>query len=355
MGYLLAYAVPGIVIGSVWLGQALKHPDAFAWTPLVFAYVVIPTIQAAWQRGPFRLSPEDERSPAWTRYYRLLPVVALPAQLAMLLVATQAFATGPYSPLGRIGLLLGTSLFGALFAINLAHELMHRRQRFDRACAGLLLSTVSFGTFKIVHLQVHHPYVGTPLDFATARRGQSIYSFWRQSFVGNVREAIRCERQRLARSGKAAWTSELVLWYALTAAWLTIATAWYGWVGGLFFLLQSAMAIMSLDVANYMQHYGLTRRLLPGNRPEPIQYGHSWSQERYLDDFLLVNLPRHADHHLQPQRPFQLLRDTSDAPHYPLNYGLTMASVFVPPLFRYLAHPVLDAFEARRRDGAVSA
>jgi alkane 1-monooxygenase len=75
----------------------------------------------------------------------------------MLGVATRAFATGPYSPIGRVALLLGTALFSALFAITLAHELMNRRQRFDRACAGLLLSTVAFGTFKIVHLQVHHP------------------------------------------------------------------------------------------------------------------------------------------------------------------------------------------------------
>jgi len=355
MGYLLAFAVPGVVIGSVWLGQSLNHPDALAWMPLAFAYVVVPAVQAVWQRRPFRLSPEDEHSPAWTRYYRVLPLVALPAQLVMLLVATRAFAAGPYSLVGRIGLLLGTALFSALFAINLAHELMHRRQRFDRVCSGLLLSTVSFGTFKIVHLQVHHPYVGTPLDFATARRGQSIYSFWGQSFVGNCREAMRCERQRLMRAGKPAWRSELVVWYSLTAVWLTIAVAWYGWLGGLFFLLQSAFAIMSLDIANYMQHYGLTRRLLPGGRPEALQYHHSWSQERYLDDFLLVNLPRHADHHLQPQRPFQLLRDTDDAPHYPLNYGLTMVSVFVPPVFRYFAHPALDAFEARRRDGAVGA
>lgn len=55
------------------------------------------------------------------------------------------------------------------------HELIHRRQPLDRFIGGLLLSTVSFGTFKIVHLQVHHPYVGTPLDFHGKARPDDLF------------------------------------------------------------------------------------------------------------------------------------------------------------------------------------
>src|SRR5262249_3006058 len=153
---------------------------------------------------------------------------------------------------------LTTGMFSAMFAINIAHELIHRRERLDRLFGGLLLSTVSFGSFKIVHLQVHHPYVGILLDFATARRGQSIYLFWVQSLAGNFIEVLRLECNRLRRSGKSVWTSELVPWWACTLLCLSVAVYWWGPWAGLFFLIQSLIAIMYLDLINYLQHYGLT-------------------------------------------------------------------------------------------------
>lgn len=354
MGFLLSFVVPALVIASVWLGPAVGYPNAFVWLPLVVAYVVVPIVQAVWNREPFQVPPDTAASPRWNAYFRLLPLLSMPAQLAMLAVATDAFVRAPMMAGTRLVLVVVTGIFSAMFAITVAHELIHRRQRFDRFCGGLLLSSVSFGTFKVVHLQIHHPYVGTALDFATARRGQSIYSFWRQSFAGNFSEALRCERSRLARLGKPFWASELFLWYGFSAAWLAIAGLVWGWRGGAFFIAQSVIAVMYLDIINYLQHYGLTRRLLPGGRPEPMRDHHSWTQGMFLDDLILFNLPRHAEHHVQPQRPFQLLHDSDDAPRYPLNYGLMTLAVLVPPLFRRLAHPCLDRFAAGHGDGVVS-
>jgi alkane 1-monooxygenase len=354
MGYLLSFLIPSLVIGSVWLGPLVGYPNALLLVPFVVAYVVVPIVQAAWPRRPFRLSADDARSTRWSAYYRALPLVSVPVQLTMVASATAAFVTAPLSAAGRVLLVLTTGVFSAMFAINIAHELIHRRQKLDQFLGGVLLSTVGFGTFKVVHLQVHHPYVGTPLDFATARRGQTIYSFWLQSFAGNFREAVRCERQRVARSGKPVWTSQIVLWWALTFLWLTIAVAWWGWSGGLFFVMQGVLAIMYLDIINYLQHYGLTRQLLPDGRPEPIQDHHSWTQGRFLDDLILFNLPRHANHHSQPQLPFQLLTDSDQAPRYPFNYGIMTLAVLVPTLFRRIAHPCLERFEATRHRNPVA-
>lgn len=348
MGFLLSFGIPVLVIASVWVGPAVGYPNAFVCLPLLAAYVVIPIVQARWPREPFQVPPDAAASPRWNAYYRVLPLLSVPVQLAMLAATTTAFVTAPLNLSGRVVLVLVTGIFGAMFAINIAHELIHRRHRFDRACGGILLSTVSFGTFKVVHLQVHHPYVGTPLDFATARRGQSIYSFWLQSFAGNFREAVRCERARLARSGKRVWSSELVVWYGLTLTWLGIAVSWHGWTAGAFFIGQSVIAVMYLDCINYLQHYGLTRRMTAPGRPEPMQDHHSWTQAMYLDDLLLFNLPRHAHHHVQPQRPFQLLKDSEHAPRYPYNYGLMTIILLFPRLFRRVAHPCLDRFEAAR-------
>jgi alkane 1-monooxygenase len=123
---------------------------------------------------------------------------------------------------------------------------------------------------------------------------------------------------------------------------------WCGPLGGFFFLIQSLIAIMYLDVINYLQHYGLTRKMRSSGRPEPMQDHHSWTAAMFLDDLLLLNLPRHAHHHSQPQRPYQFLKDSSDAPRYPYSYGVMTMLLLVPALFRRVVHPCLDRFETAR-------
>jgi alkane 1-monooxygenase len=174
MGFLLSFLVPALVIGSIWLGPRLGHPNAILALPFVTAYILVPVVEAVWPQAPFQLSAKKAAAAGWTSYYRVLPLLSVPAQLAMVATATAAFVSSSLNLPARILLVLTTGVFSAMFAITVAHELIHRRQKLDRFLGGVLLSTVSFGTFKIVHLQVHHPYVGTPLDFATARRGQTI-------------------------------------------------------------------------------------------------------------------------------------------------------------------------------------
>ena len=348
MGFLIIFLIPGIVILSVLAGASYGHPNLAIWAPWIVGWGIVPIVQMQWPREPFQTSAARAASPAWTAYYRILPLLALPVQLAMLAVTTAAFVSGQFDLFGRIVLTITTGVFSAMFAVNIAHELIHRRERVDRIFGGLLLSTVSFGSFKIVHLQVHHPYVGTPLDFATARRGQNIYSFWLRALAGNFVEAIRRERVRLRRSGKSIWTSELVPWTACTLACLSAAIYWWGPLGGLFFLMQSVIAIMYLDLINFLQHYGLTRQMVTADRPEPVQDHHSWTAAMFLDDLILLNLPRHSHHHSQPQRPYHLLEDSADAPRYPYSYGVMTMLLLVPALFRRVVHPCLDQFEAAR-------
>src|SRR4051812_21130651 len=250
IGYLYAYIIPAAVIGSVWLGRSTGQEDLFAFLPLLIAYGYVPIIQAL-RAHALRPIPEAVRaSRGWQAYYRLLPLMSPPAQLAMLYVVGDAWANGHYGPVARLTLLFTTGIFSGMFAINIAHILIHRREVLDRLIGGLLLSMVCFGSFKIVHLQIHHPLVGTPLDFATARRGQSLYSFWRRCLTANVTTPLRCERERLGKVGKPLWASELLPWYLLSGTWLAIALALWGWAGALFFLAQSLIAILKLDIIN---------------------------------------------------------------------------------------------------------
>lgn len=347
IGFLLAYAIPGLLTACIWLGMQFGRLDLMVFVPLLVGYVGMPLMQSWW---PFVLPPPPQamrQSAAWRLYYRLILFLALPAQLAMLAVATQAWVSGGLSLVGRFGLLLTTGVFSAMFAINIGHHLIHQRQRFARALGGVLLSTVGFGSFKVIHLRIHHRYVGTPLDFATPRRGQSIYAFWRQSFVGNFGTALRVERDRLARAGLAPWRSELFAWTLFSLLWLGLGATFWGASGVAFLVLQAVLAVMKLDCINYLQHYGLSRALGADGRLPPVGPEHSWTQGLFLHDLILLNLPRHSDHHANPDRPYEQLRDREEAPRYPYNYAIMSVLLLIPPLFRRVVHPCLDCFAAR--------
>jgi alkane 1-monooxygenase len=344
IGFLLAYALPTGMIASAWFGAHTGYPDLFAWLPLFFSHGVVPVIDTLWPRPAPIVMDEAVSSWPWRAYYTAVPVLSLPAELAMLYAAGNFWSWAPLSGVGRVGLLLSTGIYSAMFAITISHELIHRRERWQRVLGGALLSTVGFGSFKIIHLQIHHRYVGTPLDFATARWGQTIYSFWRQCLVGNFYGAARCERQHLAKVGKAWWQSELLAWYGLTALWLAIAVMLWGAAGAVYFLAQGLIAILKLDCINYLQHYGLVRRTLPDGAIERVQAHHIWSNDCLIDDLILLNLPRHAEHHLHPQTPYHLLRPVQETPSYPYCYGLMSLLTLWPPLFRRVVHPRLAEF-----------
>lgn len=353
MVFLLVFTVPLLMIGSVWLASVSDYPDIIIGLPLFVGFVMLPIVQALWKCTPFHVSEQTSARPFWQRYYRWLPLLTVPIHFVMLVVVLAGFIHIPFNIWGQSTLILASGIFSAIFAINIAHELIHRQKRFDRFCGGVLLSTVAFGTFKIVHLAIHHRYVGTARDFATARLHQNIFSFWLQSFSGNFREALLCEAKHLTRSKKPLWRSELVLWYGLSTLWLIFAIYWGSWASALFFVLQALIAIMYLDIINYLQHYGLQRKIKPDGRPEAMQEHHSWTQGMFLDDLVLLNLPRHSLHHTKPNLPFQLLHDSQSAPRYPFNYGLMTMIALIPPLFYRIADRSLAEFNASRKDAVI--
>jgi alkane 1-monooxygenase len=173
LGFLLTLVGPAILAGSAILGRATGRQDLFAFLPLIVAFGVVPSLSVCGLNGA-EPPPVEPASPATWLFYRLLPVSAVPGQIASLAVAVDYWTDHSLDITGRIGWLLSTGVFSALFAITLAHELIHHLSRVDRALGGILLSTACFGTFKIVHLRVHHRYVGTDRDFGSARQGDSI-------------------------------------------------------------------------------------------------------------------------------------------------------------------------------------
>ncbi|MEO0771301.1 MAG: alkane 1-monooxygenase [Cyanobacteria bacterium J06649_4] len=336
------YALPAIPMLSGWLAQNTSYPNASACLPLAIAYGLPLLVSAIAPKGIEPIPKEIAQAPGWQLYYRGLLWLSLPAQLCMLFITWHYWHIVSFSFWGSVAYLLSAGIYSGAFAITIGHELIHRSQRCDRILGGLLLSTVGFGSFKLVHVRIHHRYVGTPLDFATAQRGQTIYGFWWQNIIGNVIEAIRCDRIEREKRGHAFWQSELLLWTAFSGLWLSLAIGLGQWQGGLFWSLQALIGILKLDWTNYLQHYGLTRKKMANGKYEPVNTTHAWSLDFFLMDFALINLMRHADHHAHPQQLYPTLKADKVTPQYPYNYAVMYFLALVPSLFRRVVHPQLD-------------
>jgi len=58
---------------------------------------------------------------------------------------------------------VSVGIASGMFCIPVAHELMHKRGRFDKILAEILMTSVSYTHFCIEHVHGHHRNVGTPM------------------------------------------------------------------------------------------------------------------------------------------------------------------------------------------------
>jgi len=339
-GYWLVFTVPALMPLSWWLVQST---GSFLWTalPIVWLYGLLPMTD--WLIGRDRQPPVDTQDTWLSR--RLVPWLCLPVQLAVVFGALAVLPAMPWW--AGIFWLLSLGYVGGVLAINVAHELIHRKSRIDRTIGGLLLSTVNYATFKIEHVRGHHVWVATEKDPSSARRGEVVYRFVPRALIGNTVNGWRLEAERLRRLGKSpiSFRNELIGWQVVVIVFAVTAWLIAGWLGVAGFLIQGLVAAASLEVINYVEHYGLKRQQLENGRYERPAPRHSWNSDFWLSNGMLLQLQRHSDHHAYPSRPFTQLRSWPDAPQLPLGYSAMLPIAFVPPLYRRLIHPRLDALK----------
>ncbi len=340
--FILAYLIPILLIGCVWGATVAGYVNFWAFLPLVMVYFIAPVINVCVEYYRRAYPAPKLKLFAWHDRYNLVIILAYPVQLYSLLISIEFFTSGQLNSVGQMGWILSTGLCSALFAINVAHELIHARATFLRQLGCALLSTVCFAVFKSVHLRIHHRYAGTEHDFQSAPRGKNIYKFWYEALRGHVLHAMnqyhdtgKCARAKRVRR-------ELLCWYGVSAAMLIAAFIFWGVDGAVFFLLQSLVAILKLEWVNYLQHYGLSQRSATEEGTAHFAPCDAWSQDYVFTNSVLLNLMRHSDHHANPGRPYYSLRYHDESPHYPYDYSIMFLLTLVPRLFRRIVHPRLN-------------
>ena len=235
--------------------------------------------------------------------------------------------------------------------INFAHELMHQRSKLERTLGDVLMTSVLYGHFRSEHLLVHHRHVGTPRDPVTARYNEGFHRFFPRVLKQCLVSSWYAESAMLARKGLTVWHLSNPFWRyaAWQAGWLVLAAMIGGWTGVGMFVLQAFVAIWQLELVNYVEHYGLTRKHLGNGKYEHVLPRHSWNASHRVSNWLLINPQRHSDHHYKPARKFPLLQTYSedDAPQLPYGYPVMTIMAMIPPVFKRFMNPKVRAWRRR--------
>lgn len=332
--YLFSFLLPFLVffdfsfsLLDYWLG------------PLV-AFVLIPLMEQAVPRSTENV---DEHM-GGHGFFNFLLFINIPIVLGILFLGLHRWLNFEGHWASGLGILLSTGLVLGVNGINVAHELGHRPDVASKLSAWVLLWPSFYIHFFIEHNWGHHRYVSTEKDPATARFNETIYAFWLRSMWGSWLSAWSLEREILIRKNrKPASMYNRMVWFSL--AYLAYASLLYFFSGlsALFFGLASGfIGILLLETVNYIEHYGLKRRLLPSGHYETVKPWHSWNSDHRLGRAVLYDLTRHSDHHYKASKPYQMLQHRPEAPALPFGYPGSMVLSLLPPIWFRIMNPRVE-------------
>ncbi|MCC1492090.1 alkane 1-monooxygenase [Cognatishimia sp. F0-27] len=336
------------VIPLVWLGAFLG--GFWVLLPVLSTWYLFSALDFALGQNTENLDPQTGESALF--WYRLVTLIWAPLQFLSLFGLIAYTTTQEHlSTAELLGVFFGAGVMTGTIGINYSHELMHQKNALERWLADILLAMVLYSHFRSEHLLVHHRYVGTPRDPVSARFGEGFYQYFPRVLHGCLRSAWQAERHLRTRCGRSARDLSNPFWRygLLQGAMLGLAFALGGLAGVLLFVFQAFVAIWQLELVNYVEHYGLTRRHLGDGRYEHVKPRHSWNASQKASNWLLINLQRHSDHHFKPDRRFPLLQTHGEeaAPQLPFGYPVMTMAAMVPPVWRRIMNPKVRAWRNR--------
>lgn len=353
--WLIGLVVPSLA-AVAFVGNQLTGWTAWVWIGPLVILVIVPAIDLI--AGLDRSNPPDDVIEALEndRYYRWVTYAYLPIQYAGFVAAMTWIArpewlgVEPLSVWGQVGAAISIGCIGGI-GINTAHELGHKKESHERWLSKIALAQSFYGHFYIEHNRGHHVRVATPEDPASSRLGETFYAFWPRTVKGALTSAWSLEKKRYARQGKHPFQpgNDVLNAWVMSAVLFGVMVAVLGWYVLPFLVLQAVVGFSLLEVVNYMEHYGMLRQKVgtgERQRYERVDPSHSWNSNNIATNVLLYHLQRHSDHHANPTRRYQALRDFEESPVLPTGYAGMIVLALVPPLWRRVMDPrVLAHFD----------
>ena len=283
------------------------------------------------------------------KWFQLLTLIWPPLQIAVVFAMIWYAPNAAHLSTGELfGLFACLGILSGTIGITYAHELMHQRTKLEKWMGDILMASVLYSHFRSEHILVHHRYVATRRDPVTARYNEGFWRYFPRVLLACPGSAWRAEANALARQKRPSSHRRNPFWryFALQLVFLALAAAIGGPLGVALFATQAFAAIWQLELVNYIEHYGLTRRHLGEGRYEPVGPHHSWNATEKASNWLLINLLRHSDHHFKPNRRYPVLqsRADEDVPELPYGYPVMTLLATCPPAWRRVMNPKVRAW-----------
>jgi alkane 1-monooxygenase len=322
----------GVAFGGVWLWLAFVYMALLT----VLLDQIIPLTSGAAEGAEFPAADI------------LLVSVGTGALMALPVAVWAIAADSGLSVFERLLLFFATGFWLGQVGHPAAHELIHRPRREHFRLGAAVYVAILFGQHASAHRLVHHRHVASDDDPNSARAGEGFYRFARRAWTGSFLQGLRAESALRGR-GSRLGLHPYVIYIAGSAAALALGFLIAGLPGIVTWLLLGLHAQSQILLSDYVQHYGLTRGRLPDGRLEPVGIQHSWNTAHWFSSAMMLNAPRHSDHHAHPSRPFPALRlpEPTDAPRLPWPLPLACAMALSPRLWRRAIRPHLVKWQPR--------
>jgi alkane 1-monooxygenase len=340
----LKYAIP-VVLLPIIVAFPIIEGGWWSFFTVLFAFGFIPLVELFSPGSTDNLTKEEEQEERKKRIYDFMIYGLVPVQFMLILLYGWRIAQLDLMWYEYVGMTFALGVACGVIGINIGHELGHRSKKYEQQMAKALLLTSMYMHFFIEHNRGHHKNIATPLDPATARLNEPIYSFYIRSIRDSWKSAWELERHRLNKLGKPffSWENEMVRFQVFQIGFVLLLFGIFSLLGpngilsglavAVGFLFSALIGALLLETVNYIEHYGLLRKEISPGRYEKVKPHHSWNSNHVLGRLLLFELTRHSDHHYNAGRKYQILRHFDDAPQMPTGYPGMMITALIPPLW----------------------
>tara|TARA_B100000945_G_C20341830_1_gene577782 strand:+ start:173 stop:1213 length:1041 start_codon:yes stop_codon:yes gene_type:complete len=329
--YFLALTVPLLAYFS------FNGTGIITYAPMIEAFLLIPILELFFKPNSNNLSNAEEEMAKEDKSYDMVLYLLVPVIYFLLwefLISMRETLT--FSD--RLGRILSMGLVCGGYGINVAHELGHRNNKFEQFLSKTLLLSSLYMHFFIEHNRGHHKRVSTKEDPSSARYGENIFSFWLRSVFTGYISAWNIEFSRLKRLKKFKFSleNEMLRFQIIQVLFVSSIYFVYGTQITIYFLFAAVMGFLLLETVNYIEHYGLQRKININGKYERVQPFHSWNSNHPVGRIMLFELSRHSDHHFNASRKYQILKNHDNSPEMPTGYPGMMILSLIPPLWFYI-------------------
>lgn len=333
--YTAAYSLPlaallGVSIGGWW-----------TYLTPVYAFVAIPILELLLPQDSNNLTVSEREKEEINSVYDIMLYANVFIVFGLIWFVGNLFLSKEFLLYEWIGVAFSLGIVLGTNGINVGHELGHRQQSWERYLGKALLLPTLYMHFYIEHNFGHHMHAATAEDPATARRGQSVYSFWFTSVFRQYVSAWKIQLDLLKRQSRPFLSVyNDMLWFSLIQLlYLSGLFLLFGPYIGFLLLASGFIGVLLLESVNYIEHYGLLRNKLPSGRYERVRAIHSWNSNHIVGRIVLYELTRHSDHHYKSSKKYQTLDFHEQSPEMPYGYPTSLVIALFPPLWFRIMNP----------------